>query len=80
MLGFVILLYLVKVLKAIVLRLNFHEFGNQNTLAAFWSGLLLAMFLASIGASYVYTQFTKTLEHTKEPFAYPAIIPRKGFY
>lgn len=80
MLGGAALLYAFNALKAMTQTLSMYELGHQNAFTVVCVGLLLATFLAGIGTNHVYGQFAKTLEHTKEPFDYPAIIPRKGFY
>lgn len=51
-------------------------FSLGSPLTAFWAGVLLASSVSCIGLGYVYDQFGKSLEHTKEPFSYPAVIPR----
>lgn len=50
--------------------------GSLNVTVAFWGGVLLASSLAAVGLGYLSVQFNKTFQHTKEPFAYPALIPR----
>ncbi|VUC29981.1 unnamed protein product [Clonostachys rosea] len=47
-----------------------------DSIGAFGAGALLSSSVALIIVAYAYEQFRKTLEHTKEPFAYPPLIPR----
>uniref|UniRef100_A0A0B7KEF1 Cytochrome b5 heme-binding domain-containing protein n=1 Tax=Bionectria ochroleuca TaxID=29856 RepID=A0A0B7KEF1_BIOOC len=47
-----------------------------DSVGAFGAGALLSSSVALVVFAYAYEQFRKTLRHTKEPFAYPPIIPR----
>ncbi|CAH0051426.1 unnamed protein product [Clonostachys solani] len=47
-----------------------------DSIGAFGAGALLSSSVALVVVAYAYEQFRKTLHHTKEPFAYPPIIPR----
>lgn len=47
-----------------------------DSIGAFGAGALLSSSVALVVFAYAYEQFRKTLHHTKEPFAYPPIIPR----
>ncbi|CAH0023142.1 unnamed protein product [Clonostachys rhizophaga] len=48
----------------------------MDSIGAFGAGALLSSSVALVVFAYAYEQFRKTLHHTKEPFAYPPIIPR----
>lgn len=44
---------------------------------AFLGGLLLASSLSCAGFAVLYSLFSKTLEHERDVFSYPAVIPRR---
>ncbi|KAL8982003.1 MAG: hypothetical protein Q9205_003367 [Flavoplaca limonia] len=45
---------------------------------AFLGGLLIASSLSGAGFAVLYSLFSKTLEHEREVFSYPAVIPRRA--
>jgi Cytochrome b5-like Heme/Steroid binding domain len=59
-----------------VLQLTASISVPHTTVPHFWIGGLLVVVVVSLGVAMVHQEFAKTLEHTKEPFAYPAVIPR----
>ncbi|ERF73412.1 hypothetical protein EPUS_08555 [Endocarpon pusillum Z07020] len=48
----------------------------QNAAHAFWAGLLIASLLSCAGFAVLYALFSKTLEHEKDVFSYPPVMPR----
>jgi hypothetical protein len=44
----------------------------------FSGGLVLASSLSLAGLAFLYSQFSKTLEHEKDVFSYPSVIPRRA--
>ena len=51
-------------------------YAAWDGMTAFWTGVLVASSVTCLGLVYSYEVLSKTMQHTKEPFAYPAIIPR----
>ncbi|KAL8768513.1 MAG: hypothetical protein Q9209_005304 [Squamulea sp. 1 TL-2023] len=45
---------------------------------AFLGGLLIASSLSCTGFAVLYSLFSKTLEHERDVFSYPAVIPRRA--
>lgn len=45
---------------------------------AFLGGLLTASSLSGAGFAVLYSLFSKTLEHERDVFSYPAVIPRRA--
>ncbi len=58
---------------AIELRLGWNV---NNAAHAFWAGLLIASLLSCAGFAGLYSLFSKTLEHERDVFSYPPVIPR----
>ncbi len=50
---------------------------HYTTTSAFLTGLLLASSLTCAGAAFVYSVFSKTLQHERDVFSYPAVIARR---
>jgi hypothetical protein len=49
--------------------------SNAHT---FSGGLMLASSVGLAGLAFLYSQFSKTLEHEKDVFSYPSVIPRRA--
>ena len=54
------------------------ELGRNvnNAAHAFWAGLMIASLLSCAGFAVLYSLFSKTLEHERDVFSYPPVIPR----
>lgn len=60
------------------LRLFTGDEGPWTAFWAFWAGAVLVLSVVGLGLWILYDRFSKTLDHTREPFSYPATIPRRG--
>ncbi|KAL8753205.1 MAG: hypothetical protein Q9184_005489, partial [Pyrenodesmia sp. 2 TL-2023] len=54
-----------------------HELARHAPTYAFLGGLLVASSLSCAGFAVLYSLFGKTLEHERDVFSYPAVIPRR---
>lgn len=65
-------------LKAAAAPRGLERGGNVNNAAhAFWAGLLIASLLSGAGFAALYSLLSKTLEHERDVFSYPPVIPRR---
>ena len=57
--------------------LGLARYADNSAAYAFLGGVLIASSLSSAGFAVLYSLFSKTLEHERDVFSYPAVIPRR---